>query len=459
MAMNQGASPHENFSTRFAFLMATIGAAVGLGNIWKFPYSLGNSGGSAFVIIYLVAIFIVATPIMMSEMIIGRRGRLSAPGSMNALAEECGSRLPWGWVGWWGIIGMFFVLSFFSVVAGWALAYVVKVGSGTFTGLSIAEVGQEFDAFLHSPLQVTAWHFAFMAITVFVVSRGIKAGIEKVVNYLMPALFVMMIGLVVYAYFVGDFTQAVQYLFSPDFSKITPAVALAAIGQAFFSVNVGVGAIVTYSAYLPANVNLPRSAMIIAIGDTAVALLAGLVIFPIVFANGLDPAGGPGLLFVTLSAAFGQMPGGAVVGAVFFLLIFVAALTSSLSMLEVIISRAEETKGLKRKPMAVLVGAVAFILGLATVFSFNIWESVRPLGFLNAFQDDTPFNLVDKFVTNLVLPIGGMLYAIFAGWWLSKETTMTELGLSEGLGFQTWRFLTRYVAPVAVGLVFVTNLW
>lgn len=457
MSVNQSA-PHENFSTRFAFLMASIGAAVGLGNIWKFPYTLGNSGGSAFVVIYLIAIFLIATPIMMSEMIIGRRGRLSAPGSMSALARESGTKLPWGWLGWWGIIGMFFVLSFFSVVAGWALAYVVKVGSGTFTGLSIAEVGQEFDAFLHSPLQVTAWHFLFMAITVFVVSRGINAGIEKVVNALMPTLFFMMIGLVIYAYFVGDFAQAARYLFNPDFSKITPAVALAAIGQAFFSVNVGVGAIVTYSAYLPAKVDLPRAAMMIAIGDTAVALLAGLIIFPIVFANGLDPAGGPGLIFVTLSAAFGQMPGGAFVGAVFFILIFVAALTSSLSMLEVIVSRAEETKGLKRKSMAVLVGGVAFILGLATVFSFNIWESVRPLGFLDVLKDDTPFDLIDKFVTNIILPVGGMLYALFAGWWLSKETTMSELGLKDGLGFQSWRFLTRFVAPLAVGAVFLTNL-
>lgn len=448
---------HESFSSRFAFLMAAIGAAVGLGNIWKFPYTLGSSGGSAFVLVYLIAIFLVATPIMMSEMIIGRRGRMSAPGSLQHLAEQAGASPRWRFLGWMGIIGLFFVLSFFSVIAGWALAYMVKAARGVFTGLTSDQVAQAFDDFLHNPLEMTAWHFVFMAFTVFVVSRGINAGIEKAVNFLMPGLFFMLVGLVGYAYFAGDFSRTLTYLFTPDFSKITPPIALSAIGQAFFSVNVGIGAVLTYSAYLPENVDLPRSAMIIAIGDTVVALLAGLVIFPIVFQYGLDPASGPGLIFVTLSTAFAQMPGGPIVGCLFFLLVFIAGLTSALSMLEVMISRAEESNRLRRKPMAVILGLGAFVLGLATVFSFNLWESFRPLSQFAPFEEATVFNLIDYGVTNIILPLGGMLYALFAGWWLSKETTMSELGLT-GWAYWSWLILARFVAPAAVGVVFVTNL-
>ncbi len=448
---------HESFSSRFAFLMASIGAAVGLGNIWKFPYTLGSSGGSAFVLVYLLAIFLVATPIMMSEMVIGRRARMSAPGSLQRLAVQSGASPRWRFLGWMGIIGLFFVLSFFSVIAGWALAYMVKAATGEFTGLTPDQVKEVFHEFLHNPLEMIAWHFVFMAFTVFVVSRGINAGIEKAVNFLMPGLFFMLIGLVGYAYFAGDFSRTLDYLFTPDFSKITPPIALSAIGQAFFSVNVGIGAVLTYSAYLPENVDLPRAAIIIAIGDTMVALLAGLVIFPIVFAYGFDPAEGPGLIFVTLSAAFAQMPGGAIVGSVFFLLVFVAGLTSALSMLEVMISRAEESKRLRRKPMAVVLGLGAFVLGLATVFSFNLWESFRPLSALAPFREATLFNLIDYGVTNVVLPLGGMLYALFAGWWLSKETTMSELGLT-GWAYWSWLILARFVAPAAVGAIFVTNL-
>jgi NSS family neurotransmitter:Na+ symporter len=455
--MQVSSAPHESWSSRIGFLMASIGAAVGLGNIWKFPYTLGSAGGSAFVVVYLIAIFLVAMPIMMGEMVIGRRGRMSAPNTLRKLAAEAGASPAWQGLGWMGLVAVFLVFSFFSVVAGWSLAYVVKTAAGQFSGVSPAEAGVTFDAFLHQPGQTTFWHFVFMVMTVAIVSRGINSGIEKAVNILMPGLFVMLLGLVAYALTTGAAGEAISYLFVPDFSLLTPEVVLAAVGQAFFSVNVGIGIVLTYSAYLPAHVNLPRAALIISLGDTFVALLAGLAIFPIVFANGLDPAAGPGLIFVTLSSAFGQMPGGALVGSVFFLFVFVAALTSSIAMLELMVSRAEEGSRLSRPQSALLLGLAVFLFGLLTVGSFSWWDEVRLLPGVPLIGDRSIFDFLDNLVTNFMLPIGGMLFALFAGWRISTETARAELALGD-FGFRVWRFLVRFVAPLAVGAVFVSQL-
>lgn len=449
---------HEHWSNRVAFLMASIGAAVGLGNIWKFPYTLGSSGGSGFLIVYLAAVALIAAPIMVAEMVIGRHGKLSAPNSMRLLAQRCGASGKWAWVGWMGLTGSFIVLSFYSVIAGWAMAYIFKTATGTFSELTPGGSAAVFDELLNSPLEMTFWHFVFMAITIFIVGRGINAGIEKAVNWMMPALFMMLLALVVYAAIQGDFAATLEYMFTPDFSKITPAVALAAVGQAFFSLSVGFGMILTYAAYLPDNVSLPRSTFIIAVGDTLVALLAGLAMFPIIFANGLDPASGPGLIFVTLSTAFGQMTGGTFVGTLFFLLIFVAALTSSIAILETMTARAEESAGMPRRVAAPLIGAAVFVLGLATVLSFNAWQDVRLLGFLKTFETKSIFDVLDYVVSNVLLPLGGMLFSIFAGWILSRESTVEELGMGDGPAYRVWRFLARFVAPVAVGLVFIFNL-
>ena len=449
---------HEQFSTRLGFLFAAIGAAVGLGNIWKFPYMLGSNGGGAFVAVYLVAIVVIATPIMMGEMLLGRRGRMSAPETLRKIAGEVGASPRWEWLGWLGIVALFFVLSFFSVIAGWSMAYIIKTLTGEFTGMSPAEVGATFDSFLHAPGTLIAWHAVFMCFTVFIVSRGIKAGIEKAVSFMMPALFFMLVGLVVYGMFAGDFAQALNYLFRPDFSKLTPEVTLSAVGQAFFSVNVGIGSVLTYAAYLPDDTDLVKSSFIIAIGDSMVALLAGLMIFPIVFAYGLDPAQGPGLIFVTLSTAFASRPGGAFIGAFFFTLIFLAALTSSLSMLEVSVCRLEEIRGASRGKMAVTLGTAIFFFGFLTVFSFNLLEDVRPLGFIERFANMTAFDLIDYLVTNVMLPIGGLLYAVFIGWFLTKDMTLETLGMQDGPLYKTWRFLMRFAVPLAVIAIFVTNL-
>lgn len=448
----------ESWSGRLAFILASIGAAVGLGNIWKFPYTLGSSGGSAFVLIYVLAILLVATPIMLAEMIIGRRARQSAPTAMRTLARESGTSSQWSLVGWMGLFALFLVLSFYSVIAGWTAAYLVKSVSGALAGQSPQEVGNEFGRFLHSPGQMIFWHFLFTAATVFIVSRGVRVGLEKVVKVLMPALFLTLIALVINSAFVGDFETAIDFLFTADMSKITPEVVLAAVGQAFFSVNVGVGAVLTYSAYLPKDVNLFRSAIVISLGDTLVAILAGLAIFPIVFANGLDPAEGPGLIFVTLSTAFAQMPAGSIIGGAFFAMIIFAALTSSISMLETMTARCNEVRGMSRSLAAILIGSGTFLAGLVTVFSFSTWENTFPLDNFEVFAGKTPFDLIDYLVSNILMPLGGMFYALFAGWWLSRDTVLSEIGLGDGAMFKLWHLLVRIIAPLAVACVFVFNL-
>jgi len=456
--MSVSSQASENWSGRLAFILASIGAAVGLGNIWKFPYTLGSSGGSAFILVYVIAIFMIATPIMLAEMIMGRHARRSAPAAFKTLAEARGSSSNWAFVGWMGLFALFLVLSFYSVVAGWTAAYLVKSAAGGLTGLSAAEVGDNFGGFLHNPGQMIFWHALFTGATVFIVSRGVKVGLERVVKFLMPALFITLVALVINSAITGDFATAIDFLFTADLSKITPVVVLAAVGQAFFSVNVGIGSVLTYSAYLPKDVNLFQSAIVVALGDTLVAILAGLAIFPIVFANGLDPAEGPGLIFVTLSTAFAKMPAGALVGSAFFLMILFAALTSSISMLETMTARIYEIRGISRTTAAVSIGTGTFLMGLVTVYSFSTWENVYPLHQIAVFADKTPFGLIDYLVTNILMPLGGMLYALFVGWWLSRDTLLSEIGIKEGSMFKLWLLLVRVIAPLAVALVFFFNL-
>jgi NSS family neurotransmitter:Na+ symporter len=448
----------ESWSGRLAFILASIGAAVGLGNIWRFPYTLGSSGGSAFVLVYVTAILFVATPIMISEMIIGRHARASAPTALSKVAQDSGSSRHWGLLGWVGLFALFLVLSFYSVVAGWTAAYLVKSATGSISGLSADEVAAGFGDFTHNSGQVIFWHFLFTAITIFIVSRGVKIGLERVVRVLMPALFVTLLALVINSAFVGDFATAIDFLFTADLSKLTPVVVLAAVGQAFFSVNVGIGAVLTYSSYLPQDVNIFRSSIIVALGDTLVALLAGLAIFPIVFANNLDPGGGPGLIFVTLSTAFAKMPAGSLIGAGFFLMLVFAALTSSISMLETMTARAIEVRGVTRTKAVVAIGTGTFLVGLITVFSFSAWENVYLLDAIPIFAGKTPYDLIDYLVSNVLMPLGGMLYALFAGWWLSKDTSIYEMGVGDGAIFKLWLLLVRVVAPLAVAAIFVFNL-
>jgi neurotransmitter:Na+ symporter, NSS family len=460
MAMQQGgAGVHEGWSSRIVFLMAAVGAAVGLGNLWKFPYTAGVSGGAAFVLVYLVAVAAVAVPIVIAELMIGRRGRMSPPNSFIALAREAGANRAWRFVGWMNLLAVFLILSFYSVIAGWALAYVPKLALGHFTGASAEQVGQEFSSLLASPARLALLHALFMALTVSIVAIGLKRGIERAVRLLMPALLLMLIALVLYAAVAGDLPRALRFLFQADFAKINAQVVLQAIGQAFFSVSVAMGLLITYGAYLDRETRIGSSAVYIAGADTFVALMSGLAIFPLVFANGLDPAEGPGLIFVTLPIAFGQMPAGALFGALFFLLVLVSALTSSIAILEPLVSWAEEHAWMRRRPAAVVAGIAAWLVGLATVFSFNLWAGWFPLGGFERFRTSTVFDLVDYLTSNLLLPLGGLLIAIFVGWVLSSETVREELGLGDSRAFRAWRFALRFVAPIGVGWVLLANLF
>lgn len=449
---------HEAWTSRTAFLMAAMGAAVGLGNIWRFPYVAGVNGGGGFVLLYLGFVFLLGLPIMIGEMVIGRRGHQSAITSMSILVAR-GNRSPfWKLIGWLSVIVPFVGLTYYSVVAAWSLDYLSLAVTGAFSDFTGTTAQDNFEQQIAQPIRQTLLHGAFIALTVAVVARGLHSGIERMAKLLMPALFAILIGLVVYNGFTADFGRAFNFLFRPDFSQITTQAVLMALGQALFSLAIGVGVMMTYSAYLPEKFSLPESAAIICVGDTSVALLAGLAIFPIVFASGLDASEGPGLIFVSLPVAFGSMPGGQIIGSLFFLLLFFAAYTTSIGMLEPLVSWLEERPGAKRAPMAIGSGVIAWILGFASVLSFSILRGWHPLDFLDVFVGKTFFDVLDFTIANVLLPINALLIALFAGWSLSRAVAHEELGIGDGVLFGYWRFAVRFLVPVALVLIII-DLW
>lgn len=446
--MARRTSIHGEWSSRLAFILAATGSAVGLGNIWRFPYITGEGGGGAFVLVYLICVLLIGVPIMMAEIMLGRRGRQSPINTMRTLAQEEGCSPSWQGLGWMGMLGGFLILSFYSVVAGWTLAYVFRTGSGMFTGATAEGVTSIFNTFIADPERLMMWHTIFMVMCTVVVSRGVKSGLERAVRILMPALFILLVAMVGYAMNTGAYQSAIDYLFKPDFSKLTGTVVLSAMGQAFFSLSLGMGAIMIYGSYLSHTASITRMSFIIALMDTSVALMAGLAIFPLVFAYGLQPQGGPGLIFMTLPIAFGQMPGGAMFGSLFFLLLVFAAWTSAISLLEPIVAWLVENKGINRVKAAALGGFTAWLIGLGSLFSLNIWSGYKLFG-------KTFFDLVEYVTANIMLPLGGLLIAIFAVWKMSEASVRNELGLDEGIGYRIWRFLVRYLVPVAIILVFL----
>lgn len=448
---------HESWSSNTAFLMAAVGAAVGLGNIWRFPYMAGSNGGGAFVLIYLAAVALIAIPVLIAETMIGRHGHMSAPVSMTKAATEVRASKNWAIVGWFGVIAAFLILSFYSVIGGWVLAYIPKTILGTFTGMSPEAVGTDFNTLLSNAATVVFWHTVFLAVTIGVVMHGIKTGIERAVGIMMPSLFIMLLLIVGYAIAAGDIGAGLSFMFAPDFSVITAEVILAAIGQAFFSIGVGIGIMFTYGAYLPDSIPLPRACVMIAGADTLVAILAGIAIFPIVFANGLDPAAGPGLVFMTLPLAFGQMTGGAIIGTAFFVLLAFAALTSAISLLEVPVSWLEERAGWTRRSATLAIGGAIWVVGLGSALSTNVWADIRLLGMVGKFKDTGILDLVDYITGQVLLPLGGMLIALFAGWWMKSNVLTEELGMGEP-AFKLWRLLVRFVCPIGIGWV-LASAW
>lgn len=448
----------KTWSSGFTFILAAVGAAVGLGNIWKFPYIVGVSGGGAFVLIYLGCVLFIAIPILIAELWIGRAGGHSPPIAMANVARQAGlSPQRWSLVGYMAMVVGYFIATYYSVIAGWTLAYIFKAGSG-FGNAEPAAVAAQFDGMLADPYALTLWHTIFIAIALLIVGQGLKNGIEKAVTILMPALFAMLLLMIAYAAVAGDFAGAISFLFSADFSKIDGATVLVAIGQAFFSISVAMGLLMTYGSYVPKEVSLTRSALIIAAADTLVALLAGLMIFPLVFGNDLDPGSGPGLIFRTLPTAFADMPGGVVFGVIFFILLAFAAVTSIIALIEPIVRFAEGRWHMKRRTGLLVFGGLAWAIGLLTVFSFNIWADVAPLGQFKVFEGKTAFDLIDYFTANLMMPLGGILMALFVGWRIKPKTLTEDLSFANVTLFNAWLWMIRVVVPLAILWVLYTSV-
>ncbi|MHA7810135.1 MAG: sodium-dependent transporter [Marinobacter adhaerens] len=445
------------WSSRLAFILAATGSAVGLGNIWKFPYVTGENGGGAFVLVYLLCIAVVGIPIMMAEVMIGRRGGRSPVKSLSLIAEHDRLKPAWKLVGAIGILAGFLILSFYSVIGGWAISYVGTTASGQIAGQSADAIGGIFSGLLSDPTKLLAWHTLFMAMVMVVVVRGVRSGLERAVSILMPALFVLLLIVVGYAMTTGHFGQAAAFLFQPDFSKLTTSGILVALGHAFFTLSLGMAVMMAYGSYLPKNISIAKTSITVSVIDTGVALLAGLAIFPIVFANGLEPGAGPGLIFQTLPLAFGQMPMGSLFGTLFFVLLIFAAWTSGISLLEPIVEWLEERKGMNRTVSTLGAGFVCWGLGIASILSLNLWSDFAPLGFVPMLEGKTIFDLLDFFTANIMLPLGGLLVALFAGWVMSRQAMERELALSPAM-FNLWLITVRFITPVAVAVVFIYNL-
>lgn len=446
--MAKRTSLHGLWSSRLAFILAVSGSAVGLGNIWKFPYVAGANGGGAFVLFYLLCVALIGLPIMMAEILIGRRGRRNPVATMRIVGEEEGSRPTWALVGVMGVIAGIIILSFYSVIAGWSLSYIGHAAMNRFSGAGADEVNGLFGGMLSNWKVLAFWHTLFMVLTIFVVARGVERGLERAVRFLMPSLAILMVALLGYAIINGDFRAGVNFLLEADFSKLTGDGMLAALGQAFFSLSIGMGAIMAYGAYLPEGTSIANTSISVVLADTAMALLAGLAIFPIVFAHGLDPAAGPGLIFQTLPLAFGNMAGGHLFGTLFFVLLTFAAWTSSIGLIEPAVAWKVETRGRSRAVAAIVIGVVVWALGFLTILSFNELENFKVLG-------RTLFENLDHLSSNIMLPLGGLFITIFAGWVMCKNSTAEELDIGTGGMYHSWRFLARWVAPAAVLLVFL----
>ena len=443
---------HSQWSSRMGFMLAAAGSAVGLGNIWKFPYMAGQMGGSVFVLTYLVCMFVIGLPILVTEWLIGRRGQKNPIHTMEDVAKAEGRSANWRWVGIIGVLGSFLILSFYSVIGGWATDYIFLAGKGTFLGMNGEGTNRIFSEFLGSVNHLLIWHTVFMFATAVIVAMGVSGGLERSCKIMMPGLGLLLIGLVVYAAVVSGpaFGQAFSFLFTPNWSALTGEAVLAALGHAFFSLSLGMGIMMAYGSYLGKDVNLISTARTVVILDVIVAILSGLAIFPLVFANGLQPGKGAGLIFVTLPIAFGNMTGGTILGVLFFIFLTFAALTSSISLLEPTVELLEEKTPLGRKSATLLSSVVIWALGVACVLSFNEWQNVTLFG-------KNIFDLLDYFTSKLMLPLTGLGTIIFAGWMMNQETIRRELNLSPAL-FAGWKFLCRIVIPISVIFILIYGL-
>lgn len=445
-------SSHGQWSSRLGFVLAATGSAIGLGNIWKFPYMTGVNGGAAFVLTYLICIAFIGFPILVLEWLIGRRGQKNPIYAMQEVAAQNRRSPKWRMIGLLGIVGSFLVLSFYSVIGGWAVDYIVMTATGTFSGMNGEQTGNIFSGFLANSGQLLLWHTVFIGLTIFIVAQGVSAGIEKASKWMMPALVVVLIVLVGYGVFAtGKFSETASFMFSPDWSKIDGKVTLSALGHAFFTLSLGMGIMLSYGSYLGEDINLLKTARTVVILDTVIALAAGFAIFPLVFSHGLEPSSGPGLMFISLPIVFGNMAGGTVLGILFFVLLTFAALTSAMSLLEPTVEFLEEKTPLSRKLATLVAGSGVWLLGIACLLSFNHWSGFTIFG-------NNIFDFLDILTSKFMLPLTALATVIFAAWFMNHESITQELHLKGGTAI-LWNIVIRFIAPLGVAVVFAYGVY
>ncbi len=437
-----------HWGSRFGFILAATGSAVGLGNIWRFPYMAGENGGGAFLIVYLVLVFTIGASVMLSEFVIGRAAERSPVGAFKKLKGGV-----WPLAGFMGVAAGFIILAFYSIVAGWTLTYIVKSATGLLAISDPDALAASFEDFIGDPIQPLIFHGIFMALTVGVVAAGVHRGIERTCELLLPMLFVILIVLAVRSLTLPGAMEGVAFYLTPDFSRIDANVINAALTQAFFSLSLGMGAMITYGSYLSHKANLPSAALWVVLCDATVAVTAGLVIMPAVFAFSFDPTEGPGLVFITLPAIFGQMPVGVLFSILFFTLLLIAALTSAVSLLEVVTAYFVDERGLNRKTAAVCVGIAIFLVGIPASLSLGPWSDVLLFGM-------TIFDLMDYVTANLLLPLGAIAISLFVGWVIFPRALeeATSKGAHPFIWAVPWRFISRYVAPLAIAWILIMGL-
>lgn len=450
MIVGQG---REQWGSKLGFILSAAGSAIGLGAIWKFPYVAGTSGGGAFFFVFLFFTIFVGLPILLAEFIIGRGSQKDAISAYRFFAPGTG----WHWIGKMGIVGSCILLSFYSVVGGWILIYLVKTVTGGLSGLKKQEFGQLFADATANPLTAIIAQLVFLFITILIVARGVQKGIEKASKVMMPALFVCFLILIVRSLTLSGVGQGIEFLLYPNFSSLDSKTILFALGQSFFALSVGVSCMVTYSSYVPKQENLPKSATTIVLMNIFISLLAGLAIFPAVFSFGFKPEAGPGLLFVVLPAVFHEMPFGMVFFFIFILLFLFATLTSAFSLLELVVAALIKDHQSKRRKMAWITGMIIFILGIPSALSYGVLSDFKIFG-------KTPFDLADFLASNVFLPLGALAISIFVMVKIPRKTLLQEFSAGTSSGkrlFVAWLLLIRYVAPIAIIIVFldVIGVW
>jgi NSS family neurotransmitter:Na+ symporter len=455
--MRIGSEPGR-WSSKFAFHLAAVGASVGLGSIWRFPYLTGANGGSAFVIIFIGACLFIATPLLVAEFAIGRRSRRNPPEAAGVVAASFGFSRGWNAIGILGTVATFLIMSYYTVIAGWVLAYTWECASGHLAGLTRPEVGRHFHDFLSNPLRVGTWHLAFITLIGSILARGVNSGIELANKIRGPGLLSLLLILVAYALSTGDVTRGISFAFAPDLHRLSANVVLAAIGQAFYATGVGMAIMLAYGAYVPLGVSLVRSALVISSSIVLVSLLATLMIFPLVYRYGLNPAQGADLVFNVLPTAFAEMPGGRIIGTLFFLLLVFAALTPSLAGFEPIVAWLEQRRNLSRGKASFLAAAGIWMLGVGSVLSFNVCAHRHPFAWVTRLQSMTVFDAFDYISSNVLLPVGALLTCLFVGWRLPRNFGDTELREETADTRRIVLLSLRYICPLALATVLIAAL-